>query len=53
MRNILWLARHGVPFDVAAEMSPTMRFACSVIVSEQGGREFNWRSMTFVEPPKQ
>lgn len=39
--------RHGVPFDVAFSLDDVERAAYAVIISEQGGREFDVGSMSF------
>jgi hypothetical protein len=39
--------RHGVPFDVAFSLDGTERAAWAIIVSEQGGREFDVGRMQF------
>jgi hypothetical protein len=39
--------RHGVPFDVAFNLDAVERAAWSIIVSEQGGREFDLGRMQF------
>jgi len=45
----MWLVRHGVPFDVAFALDDIKRTAFSIIVSEQGGAEFDWERMQFKE----
>jgi hypothetical protein len=42
--------RHGVPFDVAFSLDDLERSAFCIIVSEQGGAEFDWRTMFFKDP---
>jgi len=45
----MWLVRHGVPFDVAFALDDITRTAFSIIVSEQGGAEFDWGRMAYKE----
>lgn len=45
----MWLIRHGIPFDVAFGLDDNTRTAFSIIVSEQGGAEFDWNAMRYKE----
>lgn len=36
---------HGVPFDLASELSPTQRLAWVVAVGTLKGGEFDWERM--------
>lgn len=46
-REILWLVKNGVPWDVAACMEPIQRQATAVIFSEMEGHTFDWYAMRF------
>lgn len=50
MREALFLAGHGVPFDVAFSLDDQTRAAFCIIISEQNGATFNWNRMAFEEP---
>lgn len=36
---------HGVPFDVAFSLPPTLRLAMVVAVGTLAGRQFDWESL--------
>ncbi len=40
---------HGVPFETAASLSPTQRFAWVVAVGTLKGRAFDWDSLSWRE----
>lgn len=43
------LIKHGVPWDVAMNMSRGTRWAFLVIFGELNGNRFNWDAMQWVE----
>ena len=49
INEILWLVKHGVPFDVAFSLPPEERFAFAVIFGRFEGGKFDFDKMTFVE----
>jgi hypothetical protein len=46
---VLYLAMHGVPFETAASLSATQRFAWVVAVGQLKGRAFDWDSLSWRE----
>jgi hypothetical protein len=46
---VLYLAMHGVPFETAASLSATQRFAWVVAVGQLKGRAFDWESLSWRE----
>lgn len=46
----MWVAAHGVPFDVAFSLDETTLTAMAIIVSEQHtGKQYDWKSREFVD----
>lgn len=46
MRDVLFLVKHGVPWDVANGLDADERAAFVVMVVEgEGGHTFNWRTL--------
>jgi hypothetical protein len=52
MRQMLILARNGVPWDEVARMTPTRRLAAVVALREMDGEEFDWTAMRWREPER-
>lgn len=40
--DVLFLVKHGIPFDVAFSLSPTRRLAWVVVMGELSGGKFDW-----------
>lgn len=50
LRTILFLAAHGVPFDVAGSLSEDDLLAWSIIVGENEGGVFDFARMEWCRP---
>jgi hypothetical protein len=46
---VLYLAMHGVPFELASSLSATQRFAWVVAVGFLKGRAFDWDRLSWRE----
>jgi hypothetical protein len=47
LRDCLYLAMHGVPFDLAAGLSSTQRVAWVVAMGELRGGRFDWEALAW------
>jgi hypothetical protein len=47
MRQVAYLVKNGVPYEVAMHMSAARRLAWSVTFGELDGQRFDWDSMAW------
>lgn len=50
VQQALFLAQHGVPFDVAFALEPHETLAFMVIVGQNLGRVWSWESLSWQTP---
>jgi len=48
-QQMMYLMKHGVPWNVLNSWSDARRLAACVILAEQAGARFDWVSMRYVD----